>query len=67
MIVKELIEFLQDCPQDMLIAYKFCSDWALMEMRDIDTVEACEPRADGYIQDKRPDRPIVKYLLFPGN
>lgn len=67
MIVKELIEFLQKQEQDMLVAYRFCSDWSLMNIDDIDTLEACEPRNDGYIQAKRPDKPTVKYLLFPGN
>lgn len=67
MIVKELIEYLQKQDQHALVAYKFCSDWALLEARDIDTCEACEPRADGYIQAKRPDKPTMKYLLFPGN
>lgn len=67
MIVKELIEFLQKQPQDMLVAHKFCSDWELIRLEDIDMVEAGEPRSDGYIHAKRPDRLIVKYLLFPGN
>lgn len=34
---------------------------------DIDIFEACEPRNDGWIESKRPDKPAQKYLMFPGS
>ena len=67
MTVAELIDFLQTQPQDLRVAYYLHSEQCLMEMRDIGTLEACEPRPDGWIQDKRPDKPTQTYLLFPGN
>jgi hypothetical protein len=67
MIVKELIEFLKTQPQDLQVCYSLHSEQCLMEMRQIEIIEACEPRPDGWIQDKRPDMPTQKYLSFPGN
>lgn len=67
MNVSELIEFLKTQPQDMLVAYRCCSEQVLMEQKQIRAAEFCEPRPDGWIENKRPDKPTQKYLLFPGN
>lgn len=67
MNVKELIEFLQAYPQDMQIAYTCMSSQALLERKDIRLIEACVPRPDGWIHDRRPDMVAQPYLLFPGN
>jgi len=67
MTVKELIIFLETQPQDLQVAYKCCSEQVLLEATDIEVVECCIPRNDGWIQDKRPDIQTQHYLLFPGN
>lgn len=67
MTVAELIVFLLTQPQDLLVAYQIYSEQALLEPGDISVVRACHPRADGWIHNKRPDRPTREYLMFPGN
>lgn len=67
MTVKELIEFLQTQPQDVQVAYCIYSGQCLLETKDIQIVEACAPRPDGWVQRKRPDMPTQIYLLLPGN
>ena len=67
MTVAELIAFLQTQPQDLPVAYRCCSEQVLLESDDIRIKEACKPREDGWIQDKRPDKETQTYLLFPGN
>lgn len=67
MTVAELIDFLRMQPQDVPVAYRFASEQCLLTGDDIEIVEKCKPRADGWIQDKRPDQPTQTYLLFPGN
>lgn len=67
MTVSELIAFLQTMPQDLQVGYSFESDWAILIADDIDIFEACEPRNDGWIESKRPDKPAQKYLMFPGS
>jgi hypothetical protein len=67
MTVAELIEFLKTQPQDLQVAYKCYSEQALLEAKEIEIAEKCQPRLDGWIHDKRPDMPTQKYLLFPGN
>jgi hypothetical protein len=65
--VKELIEFLEKQPQDLAVAYARYSEQCLLEASEIAIAELCEPRADGWIANKRPDQPSKPYLLFPGN
>ena len=67
MTVAELVAFLKRQPQDLPVAYECCSEQILLRAEEITIVEKCEPRADGWIQDKRPDMPSRLYLLFPGN
>lgn len=67
MTVKELIKFLKTQPQDAQVAYSLHSEQCLLEEQDMGLADLCEPRADGWIQDKRPDMPTQEYLLFPGN
>lgn len=67
MKVKELIKFLQTQPQDIEVAYCKFSEQVLLETDEVVILEACVARPDGWIQDKRPDMPTQKYLLFPGN
>ena len=66
MTVAELIAFLQTQPQDIQVAYCLHSEQCLMQLEDIGVLDACAPRPDGWIQDKRPDMPTQRYLLFPG-
>jgi hypothetical protein len=67
MKVAELIALLQTYPQDLQVAYQIYSEYVLIKPESIELVEACEPRADGWIQNKRPDMPKQTYVMFPGN
>lgn len=67
MTVNELIEHLHTFPKDLPVAYRLHSEQCLLDLEDIVVTELCEPRPDGWIQDKRPDMPSIKYLVFPGN
>ena len=65
--VSELIAVLQEMPQHLPVAFKCCSEQVLLRKSELEIVDACLPRPDGWIQDKRPDKPTTQYLLFPGN
>lgn len=65
--VTELINFLQKQPQDLQVAFAKYSEQRLLVAEDIEIFVGCEPRPDGWIQDKRPDKSTQTYLLFPGN
>lgn len=65
--VKELIKYLQEQPQDRLVAFRCCSEQCLLELQDIEEEELCIAREDGWIQNRRPDKPTQYYLVFPGN
>lgn len=67
MTVAEFISFLQTQPQDLQVGYRCCSEYSLLEASSIQIVNACEPRPDGWIQDKRGDKPTQAYLMLPGN
>jgi hypothetical protein len=67
MTVAELIAYLQTQPQDLQVAYRLYSEQCLLGVKDIELKEACTPRPDGWIQDKRKDMPTQLYLMFPGN
>lgn len=67
MTVAELIAYLQTQPQDIEVAYDIYSEHCLLKAKDIQLYEACEPRHDGWIQRKRPDKPVRTYLMLPGN
>ena len=67
MTVAELIQFLQSQPQDLSVAIRMYSEYCLLDPKDIEIEELCEPRPDGWLQRKRPDKPTQPYLLFPGN
>lgn len=67
MTVAELIAKLQTMPPHLLVAYCRYSEQCLLEADDLEIVEACLPRPDGWIQGKRPDKPTREYLMFPGN
>ena len=67
MNVSELIDLLKTQQQDLPVAYLRYSEAAVLEADEIKVVEACEPRADGWVQNRRPDKPAIPYLMFPGN
>lgn len=67
MQVSDLIIFLQQQPQDMLVAYEIYSEQCLLKADAITVKELCEPRPDGWIQNRREDMPTREYLVFPGN
>jgi len=67
MKVYELIEFLKTKPQALEVAFRLYSEYAVIQKDAISIVTACEPRPDGWIECKRPDKPKQDYLMFPGN
>lgn len=67
MTVAELIEFLKTQPQNLLVAYRLCSENKLLERDEITVEYLCLPRADGWVANARPDKPTQQYLQFPGN
>ena len=67
MTVKDLIEFLQTHDPELPVAIAMYSEQTLLEADDIRLWKACVAREDGWVQDKRPDKEAVTYLLFPGN
>lgn len=67
MTVLDLIKLLQTFPSTLTVAYCCCSEQCIMEANDIYVMEAGEPRPDGWIHDKRPNKPTRNYLVFPGN
>ena len=67
MTVAELVDFLQKQQQDLPVAIKMYSEQYLLDAEDITIDELCEPRPDGWIHNKRPDKPAIFYLIFPGN
>ena len=67
MTVEELIIHLQKFPPDMPVAIRMYSEQCLLEAKEITIEGHCEARKDGWIQNKRPDKPVEYYLMFPGN
>jgi hypothetical protein len=67
MTVKELITILQSKPPDLPVAYEIYSEYCLLEADRITIKSLCAPREDGWVHDKRPDKPSQDYLVFPGN
>lgn len=65
--VKDLIEYLSKFDQSLPVAYQVFSESCLLELEDIKIEELCEHRPDGWVADKRPDKPYIEYVLFPGN
>lgn len=67
MTVKDLIELLQKKPQELKVVYQCYSENCLLEAEDIEIEDLCLPRNDGWVANKRPDKPTEKYLVLPGN
>lgn len=67
MTVAEFIEYLKTQPQEIQVAYCLYSEHCLLDANDISVKELCERRNDGWLQNKRPDKPFIKYLVLPGN
>ena len=67
MTVAELIAYLQTQPQDIQVAYLIYSEQRLLETEEIEVVECGVAREDGWVHNKRSDKPSQLYLMFPGN
>jgi hypothetical protein len=67
MIVSELVELLLTQDQQLEVAYRCFSESCLLEVDDIKVVWECAPRSDGWIHNRRPDKEMHPYLMFPGN
>jgi hypothetical protein len=66
MTVKELIQVLNTFDPDLSVAYERWSEQCVLNATDLKVVNLCEARPDGWIQNPRPDKPTVPYLVFPG-
>jgi hypothetical protein len=67
MIVSELIELLKTKPQHLPVAYRLYSEQELLNPDQIRITDLCEPRADGWVENQRPDKPTRTYLVLPGD
>jgi hypothetical protein len=67
MTVKELIMLLQTYPSNLQVAYTCCSEQVVLQAKEIQIMNLCHPRPDGWVQNERPDMPTEQYVLFPGN
>lgn len=67
MKVRELIKELEEYPKDLDVVYRRYSEHALLESSDIAVGSLCLPRPDGWVPNKRPDKPSKDYLVLPGN
>jgi len=67
MKVKDLIKFLERQNQEMLVAYEIYSEQCLLKEDNMNVKTLCEPRPDGWVANKRGDKPSVEYLVFDGN
>ena len=67
MTVQELIDLLKTFDPKLLVCYRCCSEYDLMEPKEIRILKLCEPRLDGWVADARPDKPTIEYVVFPGN
>lgn len=66
MTVKDLIKFLKTKPQHLQVGYSCMSEYALLDEKDIEIMDAGEVRPDGWIARQRPDKLVETYLMFPG-
>lgn len=62
--VAQLIAHLKKFPKGTLVAVPQWSEHRLLTLDDVATVELCEPRSDGWLQNKRPDIPFLTYLVI---
>lgn len=67
MTVKELIAFLKKQPQGIEVTYQACSENCKLQASNIRVEELGPERDDGWVENKRPDKPSKAYLRFPGN
>lgn len=49
MSVADLIELLKTCPQDMLVGISRHSEHCLLQQRNVQVLELCKSRSDGWI------------------
>lgn len=67
MTVSDLIEYLKQQPQDLIVVHRMYSDQVILEANEIKVGQCCLPRNDGWVQNSRPDKPLQDYLILPGN
>jgi hypothetical protein len=67
MTVAQLIELLRTQPQDLLVVCQMYSEYCLIDAEQIQVKELCKTRQDGWVANKRLDKPTQLYLAFPGN
>jgi hypothetical protein len=62
--VEGLITLLQGLPPDLPVAVPQYSENRLLEANDLNVSDLCDPRPDGWLQNRRPDMPTRKYLVI---
>lgn len=64
MTVAELIELLKKHPQDLQVIIPCCSEYVIFGEKSPQVVDKCIARPDGWVEEKRSDKPTQKYLLI---
>lgn len=64
MKVADLIEILKTFDPELPVAIPQWSENVLLEEEGVSVAELCEDRGDGWIANKRPDKPTIKYLVI---
>lgn len=65
--VAQLIEHLLKLDATLPVVYSCYSEYAVLDLCDIELKKLCMPRADGWVQDYREDYEHMVYVTFPGN
>lgn len=65
MNVAELIEVLKKYLQDLTVVHEMWSEQNILKEEDIRVADLCLARPDGWVANKRPDKPNVRYLVIP--
>lgn len=67
MNVRELIEYLSTVDPELTVVYQIYSEQSVLDGSDIEIKKLCKAREDGWVQNYRPDKPSMDYLVLPGN
>lgn len=66
MTVAELVEKLQELPQNLTVITPLHSEFVILRPNGITIESHCEPRSDGWVHNSRPDKPLQEYVIIEG-
>lgn len=64
MKVKDLIAKLGEFDPELDVVYPLHSEQCIADPEDVQIIIACPARPDGWVQNKRPDKPSQNYLCI---